>query len=131
MRELWINLVSKDIKKARDFYQALGFVITPRFTASDEVTSLIFNENTLVLMIFNEQFFKDKLPDNIYAGAYAHEVLLSISASSIADADELVAKAIAAGGKALGEPLSDGSMYNTGFIDLDGHWWNILFYSTN
>lgn len=131
MRDLWINLVVADVAKAKQFYQAVGFDLNPRFSESNEVASLVFNEKTTVVMLFQVDFFKDKLPAPLVRGEMTNEVLLSIGADSVEDADQLVARAIEAGGRALGHPQWQGNMYNTGFIDLDGHWWNILYYKSN
>lgn len=128
MRELWINLIVKNIPKAKTFYQTLGFQLNPRFEQATEVASLLFSDHHVVVMLFEESFFKDKLPDGLKAHTTPKEVLISISASSVEDANQLVEQAIAAGGKQLGTPAWRGNMYNHGFIDLDGHWWNILYY---
>ncbi len=130
MRELWINLVVEDIPKAKQFYQSIGFELNARFASATEVASLVFNDKTLVIMLFQKGFFEGKLPTDLVTQTGQREVLLSIGADSQEDADQLVAKAIQAGGQALGEPDWEGAMYNTGFIDLDGHWWNILYYKT-
>jgi uncharacterized protein len=41
--------------------------------------------------------------------------------------DEIVAKAIAAGGNTYKEPNDMGFMYQHGFQDIDGHIWEIFF----
>ncbi len=128
MRELWINLIVKDLKASKRFYQQLGFVFNPRFEQANEVASLLFNDKSLSVMLFEETFFHGKLPKGLSANTEQKDTLLSISADSVEDADVLVEKAIQAGGKKLSDPAWSGQMYNTGFIDLDGHWWNILYY---
>jgi uncharacterized protein len=128
MRELWINLIVKDLQASKPFYQQLGFVFNPRFEQTIEVASLLFNDKSLSVMLFEETFFHGKLPKGLSANTEQKDTLLSISADSVEDADLLVEKAIQAGGKKLSDPAWSGQMYNTGFIDLDGHWWNILYY---
>lgn len=49
------------------------------------------------------------------------------SASSRADVDEIVKKAIAAGGKHAMDPQDHGFMYEWSFYDLDGHHWEVLW----
>jgi predicted lactoylglutathione lyase len=41
--------------------------------------------------------------------------------------DEMVRKAIAAGGTTYSEPHDQGFMYGHGFQDLDGHIWEIIY----
>jgi uncharacterized protein len=55
------------------------------------------------------------------------EVLVALSFESRAEVDEIVAKAIAAGGTTYKEPNDMGFMYQHGFQDLDGHIWEIFF----
>ena len=128
MRELWINLIVNDLHKSKAFYQSLGFELNPRFSQATEVASLLFSDKKVVVMLFQKEFFTGKLPLGLSTNTEVKEVLISISADSVEDADNLVKKAILAGGKALGEPAWSGQMYNTSFIDLDGHWWNVLYY---
>lgn len=60
------------------------------------------------------------------------EVLLSIDAESREEVDEMVKKAVKAGGIIFSEPQADqGWMYGAGFADLDGHRWNVLFMDTS
>jgi uncharacterized protein len=55
------------------------------------------------------------------------EVLVALSFESRAEVDEIVSKAIAAGGTTYREPQDHGFMYQHGFQDLDGHIWEIFF----
>ena len=55
------------------------------------------------------------------------QALFTLSCESRAEVDELVNKALAAGG-ALGSPAHDhGFMYGWGFHDLDGHGWGVMW----
>ena len=44
-----------------------------------------------------------------------------------AEVDEMVEKAIAAGGKHAMDPQDHGFMYGWSFYDLDGHHWEVLW----
>jgi predicted lactoylglutathione lyase len=59
------------------------------------------------------------------------EVLLALSCESRAEVDELVAKAVAAGGTAPRTPQDHGFMYAHGFEDLDGHIWEPVYMEPN
>lgn len=124
MNTIWFNLSSDDPMKASAFYQGLGFQLNPYFKPSDELVSLSFSNTTV--MVFRKGFFDGKLEHDLHTHPKEHEVLLSIEMPTVNEAEALVEKAISLGGKRLFHPTQAGSMYNTGFIDLDGHWWNIL-----
>jgi hypothetical protein len=49
-----------------------------------------------------------------------------LACDSRAEVDALVAKAVAAGGKAPQQPEDHGFMYGHGFEDLDGHHWQLI-----
>jgi uncharacterized protein len=53
--------------------------------------------------------------------------LLSFDAESKEVVDEMLEKAVKAGGTIYGEPHDQGWMYGAGFTDLDGHRWNVLY----
>jgi hypothetical protein len=46
---------------------------------------------------------------------------------SRAKVDEMVRKAVAAGGTTYNEPQDHGFMYGHGFQDLDGHIWELIY----
>ena len=52
---------------------------------------------------------------------------MGLSAESRQQVDDLVGKALAAGGQDLGESEDDGLMYMRGFRDLDGHQWSFIY----
>ena len=59
------------------------------------------------------------------------EVLVCLSCEDRAEVDGLVAKALAAGGKAPRAPQDHGWMYGHGFEDLDGHMWELGYMDPN
>ncbi len=56
----------------------------------------------------------------------AVEVLISLACDSREQVDDLVARALAAGGTTYGEPEDLGFMYSHSFVDPDGHGWGLL-----
>lgn len=66
------------------------------------------------------------LPKAIADAETVNQVPLGISADSKAEVDEMVGKAVSAGGKSDPSPIDDyGFMYGRGFEDLDGHMWGV------
>jgi predicted lactoylglutathione lyase len=55
------------------------------------------------------------------------EAILALSAESREQVDELVHKALAAGGQPANEPMDHGFRYGSSFQDLDGHLWEVIW----
>ena len=53
------------------------------------------------------------------------EVLIALDADSRDEVNEMVRKAIEAGGAIYADPIDHGFMYSQSFEDLDGHQWEI------
>ncbi len=127
-KEIWFNLPVTNIQKSVDFFTKLGFTPNTRFPFTDSMASFFIGEKKVVMMLFiNEQiaeFSGNKVADT----TLGTEVLFSIDAESPQEVDEMLKKAEDAGGRIYahgGE--KDGWMYGGGFIDLDGHRWNLLY----
>ena len=70
--------------------------------------------------------FREFTPKAVCDTSQAVEVLISLSCESREEVDELVAKALAAGGSTYDQPEDFGFMYTHSFVDLDGHGWGVL-----
>jgi uncharacterized protein len=127
-KDIWINLPVKDIVKSRDFFTKIGFPIHPGHKDSNESVGLMIGEKNVMVMLFPESTFKKFTKNELSNTTQATEVLFSIDAESREEVDELIKKAIQAGGTVFSEPGErDGWMYGAGFSDLDGHRWNVLY----
>ena len=126
--EFWINLSSKNLSRAKEFFIQLGFTMNDRHQAPHMVSMFIGNQKT-VLNLFNEGMFQEFIGGHpVTNPTQSNEVLFSISAASPKEVDEFANKAEKAGGILYGKPgYKDGWMYGCGFTDLDGHRWNILY----
>jgi predicted lactoylglutathione lyase len=126
-KEFWINLPVKDLKKSKEFFTKLGFTLNPRFSNSDEMVGLMIGDKKVIVNFFPESTFKGFTGNEISDTKQATEVLLSIDAESREEVDEMVKKAVTAGGTVCSEPGGQGWMYGCVFADLDGHRWNVLY----
>ena len=127
-KEFWINLPVKDINKSKEFFTKLGFLLNPGPGNSDASASFVIGNKKVVMMLFTESTFKNFTSNEIADAKKATEVLFSIDAESREEVDEMANKAVKAGGTIFGEPKdSQGWMYGCGFVDLDGHRWNVLY----
>jgi len=128
IKEFWINLPVKDIKKSKDFFTKLGFSFNTQHGNTDHSLSLVVGQKNVVIMLFDEPTFKNFAKTKIADTKQSSEVLLSIDAENKEGVDEMAKKAIEAGGKSDHKPKEmQGWMYGCIFSDLDGHRWNVLY----
>jgi hypothetical protein len=78
-------------------------------------------------MLLTEEMFKTFTPNALCDTTKYTEVLVCLSCESRENVDELVRKAVAAGGTTYNEPQDHGFMYWHGYQDLDGHVWELLY----
>lgn len=125
--DLWLNLPSKDLNKAKEFFVQLGFEMNEQCKGPGMI-SMFLGSQKVILNLFPENQFREFIGgQNVTDSATSNEILFSISAASPAEVDTLAAKAVKAGGTLYGKPgYKDGWMYGCGFIDPDGHRWNVL-----
>lgn len=121
--KIFVNLPVKDLNRSVTFFTKLGFSFNPQFT-NENATCMIISENIFV-MLLEEPFFKTFTKKEIADATKSTEVIVCLSAESKDKVDEMVNKAIAAGGTAPNEKQDHGFMYGHGFQDLDGHLWEL------
>lgn len=127
-KEIWVNLPVSNIAKSVAFFKALGFKPNERFPFTDTMASFFIGEKNFVMMLFTNEVIADFCQNAISDPTKGTEVLFSIDAESKAEVDEMLQKAKNAGGKIYAQGgEKDGWMYGGGFIDLDGHRWNLLY----
>ena len=126
-KELWINLPVRNVRESKEFFTRIGFTLNPGFPDHDEAASILIGEKNIVVMLFPESTFQKFTGNGLVDTAKGTEVLISIDAASKAEVDELIQRAVQAGGQVFGEPQDQGWMYGAAFADLDGHRWNVLY----
>jgi predicted lactoylglutathione lyase len=123
--QIFVNLPVKDLKRSVQFFTNLGYTFDPQFT-DDNATCMIVGDNIFVMLLV-ESFFKTFTTKAVCDATKSTEVLLGLSTDSRAKVDELVAKAVAAGGTTPVEAKDHGFMYQHGYQDLDGHLWELFY----
>jgi len=123
--KIFVNLPVKDLKNSIDFFTQLGFTFNQQFT-DDKATCMIIGDNIFAMLMVEERF-KDFTKKQICDAKKNTEVLLALDAKTRAEVDELVKKAVAAGGSIYAEPADHGWMYQHSFADPDGHQWELLY----
>ncbi|WP_422099873.1 VOC family protein [Variovorax sp.] len=129
-KQIFVNLPVKDLDKSKAFFNALGYSFNPQFTDTN-AACMVVQEGSIHAMLLVEPFFKTFTDKAIADTRTSTEVLLCLSCESRAEVDELVAKAVAAGGTTPRAPQDLGFMYGHGFQDLDGHLWELVFMDPN
>ena len=118
---IFVNLPVADLDAAKAFYEAVGAVNEPRFT--DDTAAAMVLSDVIHVMLLTHDKFAQFTPKRIADAHQTSEVLIALSADSRAEVDEIVAKAIAAGGREPRPAEDHGWMYGRAFEDLDGHIW--------
>src|SRR5215471_1771788 len=124
-QKIFINLPVRDLGKSMDFFPKLGFTFNAQFT--DETAACMIISEDIFVMLLTENTFKTFTPKQICDTTRSTEVLVCLSSASRDEVNEMVRKAVAAGGTTYNEPQDHGSMYGHGFQDLDGHIWELAF----
>jgi predicted lactoylglutathione lyase len=129
MRMIFVNLPVKDLTASQSFFTELGFEFNADYT--DESAACMLVDDNIFVMLLVEDRFRDFINGDISDAASATEVINCVSADSRQQVDDMVAKAVAAGGKAWKPILEEGPMYGGSFQDLDGHVWELLYMAPN
>ncbi|MGZ8288705.1 MAG: VOC family protein [Telluria sp.] len=127
-KQIFVNLPVKDLNKSKEFFAALGYLFNPQFT-DENAACMVISEDSIYAMLLTEDFFKTFTNKKIANAREVTEVLTCLSCESREEVDGLVAKALAAGGKAPRAAQDHGFMYAHGFEDLDGHIWELAYMS--
>ena len=78
-------------------------------------------------MLLTGPFFKTFTKKDIADASTSTEAIIALDAQSKQQVDEMVKKAIDAGGSIYRDAEDHGWMYGKSFADLDGHQWEILY----
>ena len=124
-RKIFVNLPVGDLKRSMEFFTKLGFEFNPRFT-DEKGACMVINEGAFA-MLLAEPFFRTFTQKEICNSAEQTEGIFALSCNSKDEVDEMVKKAVAAGGKHAMDPLDLGFMYGWSFYDLDDHHWEVLW----
>ena len=123
--KIFVNLPVKDLTRSMGFFTKLGFTFNRQFT--DETAACMIVGADIFVMLLTEDKFKTFIPKQICDATKSTEVLVCLSAESREAVNEMVRKAVAAGGTTYNEPQDLGFMYGHGFQDLDGHIWELIY----
>lgn len=124
-KQIFINLPVRDLEKAKAFHVALGHSINPTFT-NDDAACVVVSES-IFFMLLRRDYFQGFTGKAICDTATHVEVLLALGTDSREAVDDMMRKALAAGGSEAGSPRDYGFMYQRSFADPDGHTFEIFY----
>ncbi|WP_333775302.1 VOC family protein [Streptomyces sp. IBSBF 3136] len=122
---IFVNLATDDVEASKKFFTELGYAINPQFS-TDECACVVISD-TIIAMLLSKEHYAKFTKKEIADSTRTSEVLICLSAESREKVDELVEKAVAAGGSAGGQTQDLGFMYGRAFDDLDGHTWEVTW----
>lgn len=122
---IFVNLPVKDLPKSMEFFKQLGFSFNAQFT--DATAACLVIDDRIYAMLLTHEKFQSFTPKSICDATKSSEVLLALSRESREAVDEMVRKAVSAGGSTYNEPQDHGFMYGHGFQDPDGHIWECFW----
>ena len=122
---VFVNLAVNDLDASKKFFTELGYTINPQFS-NEDAASVVISEN-IAAMLLTKPFYATFTKKEIADATKTSEVLIALSAESREKVDELVDKALAAGGSPAGETQDHGFMYGRSFDDPDGHTWEVVW----
>jgi predicted lactoylglutathione lyase len=125
MDKIFVNLPVKDLTKSMSFFSAIGFEFNTQF--SDEKAACLVIGEHIYAMLLVEEYYKTFIKKEITDTSLSSEAILGLAAESREQVDELVDKALAAGGKISNDPYDHGFMYGRSFEDVDGHIWEVFY----
>jgi len=122
--KMFVNLPVKDLQKSMEFFTKLAFTFNPQFT-DETAACMVVGADSFVMLLTHDKF-KLFTPKVICDATQSTEVLVAVSTESRDTVDDMVRKAVAAGGTTYSDPQDHGFMYGHGFQDLDGHIWEVF-----
>jgi hypothetical protein len=124
-RLLFLNLAVEDLQRSIAFFRDLGFEFDQRFT-DETATCMVVSDHAFVMLLVRDRF-RDFTKRELADPRTHTEAITALSAESREGVDELVEKALAAGGSAANDPMDMGFMYGRSFYDPDGHLWEVVW----
>jgi len=123
--KLFVNIPVSDLQRSITFFETLGFAFNTQFTDATG-TCMLVGEDAYFMLLTRERF-TDFSHAPLSDPKSATNALFALSVESRAAVDEMVNKAVAAGGSYAVDPQDHGFMYGWSFRDPDGHHWEVFW----
>ena len=124
-RKLFVNIPVRDLQRSIDFFEALGFTFNTQFTDAT-ATCMLVGTDAYFMLLTAEKFAEFSRRPTADA-TQTTSSLFAFAVGSRAEVDDVVRKAVAAGGSHANDPQDHGFMYLSSFYDLDGYHWEVFW----
>src|SRR5215207_3295018 len=122
---IFVNIPTTDLERSKAFYEALGYRVNPMFT-DENAACVVLDENVYFMVLTREYLGTFTVKQFIDPKTQA-QVSIALTCDSREGVDEMLAKALAAGGSEP-RPVQDyGFMYSRDLEDPDGNILGFLF----
>lgn len=125
-KKIFVNLPVADLQKSMGFYTAIGLNNNPQFT-DETAACMVLSDEIYVMLLTHPKFKEFTAGREIGDARQTASVINAITADQAKEVDEIVEKALAAGGKETNEAKDYGFMIQRSFEDLDGHLWEVTY----
>lgn len=122
---IFVNISTRDLDRAKAFYAGLGWTINPNFT--DENAACVVIDENVFLMVLTRDFFQTFTDHPIGDPAAEVQFETAFSRDSREEVDEILERAIKAGGTEHRTAQDYGFMYSRDFLDPDGNLFSALW----
>jgi hypothetical protein len=124
-RKLFVNIPVSNVQRSIEFFEALGFTFNTQFTDASAAAMLV-GEDAYFMLLQTDRFASfTKRP--VGDPKKETSALFALGVESREAVDEMVKKAVAAGGSYAVDPQDHGFMYGWSFYDQDGHHWEVFW----
>ncbi|MCM1010979.1 MULTISPECIES: VOC family protein [unclassified Brevibacterium] len=119
MSQIFVNLPTLDLERAKAFYSALGTQIVPEF--SDDNAACVKWDDAIFFMILAKEYLQTFTDKPIADPHSVAQVMTALSRESRADVDAMRTAILEAGGGENRPPTDHGFMYGISMTDPDGN----------
>lgn len=121
---IWANLAVSDLERTTQFYTQLGFKSNG---LSKDLTSFKFGDNDFIIHFFLKEVIEPNIKGKMADLQNGNEIIFTLWAESIDEANKWAKEVEDAGGKLLSQPEAFGEgYYGFVFADPDGHKFNVF-----
>jgi uncharacterized protein len=123
--KIFVSLPVKDLEKSKVFFSKLGFSFDPGY--SDEKAACMIVSSSIYVMLLKDDFFKTFTKKEIPDTSKESETIITISVDTKELVDDMINKALAAGGSKSQDKMEMDTMYAWSFQDIDSHMWEVMY----
>jgi uncharacterized protein len=125
IQAIYVNLPVSDLQRSMEFFKALGLTFNMQFT-NEQAAALVIAD-TIYAMLHTPESFRRFTKKEIADAGKTTEVLLALQVESRERVNELMDKALNAGGREQRPAEEYGFMYGRAFEDPDHHIWEVFW----